>query len=477
MTSTDVPLDELTSTAAAARAGDIDAASRLSALATGAARRIAAPLVNDASAVDDIAQEAVLEMLATLHRLREPQAYVAWFRLIVRKQADRHRRRHRRTDVVIEGDSWTNAADDPAALVARDDENEVVRRALAATSDADRAILAARYFDELSDRELAGLLDITPAAVRKRLFDARRRLRPVLAAQLDRATTPRPKEPLMSLDTLFGRVLTPDEARAHANATRAVPTAPATFGPLVSGFPMIDLFAPLPRGGIAEFRPGNIRYLAELICNISTAGPVALVGVGASRPSPDGIYSRFHNLTMPERTAALSIAVMSTDGRDDVAVEAGGELAAAIAADGTDVLLAIDEVISASIDESTLRRVAGMIGSGSVTGLRTGRLLSPKVPPLWVDADALIRFKTTHLDDISMTFDLDASWSKAIESADLSEEYVTAARAAKQLLQRADRTKAALSQSFDQSDGWAGHSTNYVSPEAAIAVLDDVLSS
>ena len=471
---TAAPLDveRLTAAAARVRGGDRAAVSELSTLATAAARAMATPLV-ERSAVDDVAQEAVLEMLATLHRLRHQQAFLAWFRLIVRKQADRHRRRVR--PAAAFESRYEKEADGlgPAALAEREDRAQFVRRALIATPEADRVLLARKYFDEWSDQQIADVLSISPGAVRKRLFDARRRLRPVLRDLLD--TTPAlHKEPRMNLDRLFGKVITAEDVPPLADPLPL--TRHETYQPLVTGFPMIDLLAPLPRGGIAEFRPGNILFLSELICNLASAGPAALVAVGARRPAPDGIYSRFHRLVSPERTAALTITIDCRDGRDEDAVEAGGRLAAAIANDGTDVLLALDEVISASIDESVLRRHVG-VRKGSVTGLRTGRLRNAAVPPLWATADALVLISGTNdLDNATIDVDPSTSWSKVLDNPDLARDYSDASTALRDLFGRATRARAALQHTFDLNDGWQGHSSGYVTPETAVDRLRELMA-
>jgi RNA polymerase sigma factor (sigma-70 family) len=473
MTPTPTDAARLTAVATLARGGDRSAISTLSVLATTAARAMAAPLV-EGSAVDDVAQEAVLEMLATLHRLRHDEAFVAWFRLIVRKQADRHRRRHRPTADLGAIAETTSYAAGPAALAERHEQAQLVRAAMIATPEADRVILAHKYFDDWSDQQLADLLSISTGAVRKRLFDARRRLRPILAALLDISPTSLQRETTVNLDTLFGTVISPDDVPPLDEPLPLV--RPEAHLPLVTGFPMIDLVAPLPRGGVAEFRPGNILFLSELICNLASAGPAALVAVGARRPSPDGIYSRFHRLVSPERTAALTITVDCRDGRDERAVDAGGRLAATIANDGTDVLLVLDEVISATVDESVLRRHVG-IRNGAVTGLRTGRLLNAAVPPLWAGADAVVVVASTDpLNNATLDVNPTVSWSKVLDNPQLPSDHAEAARALRDLFDRASRARKALQHTFDIADGWTGHSSGYVGPELAAARVRELIN-
>lgn len=131
-------------------------------------------LVDDPHEVDDVVQETLLDVYQSISALREPAAYRAWLGLVVRKHAERHRRRLRPTmllDRVLETEVDDNA--DPAVAAERDERIEHIRRALLLSRDADRTLLGLRYYAEWTDAELASLLDITPGAVRKRLYDAR----------------------------------------------------------------------------------------------------------------------------------------------------------------------------------------------------------------------------------------------------------------------------------------------------------------
>lgn len=86
---------ELASAVAALRSGDMSALDAFVRLARAAGKRVASRLIDDQEAVDDVVQEALLEALATLHQLRQPASFLAWYGLVVRKQTDRHRRRQR----------------------------------------------------------------------------------------------------------------------------------------------------------------------------------------------------------------------------------------------------------------------------------------------------------------------------------------------------------------------------------------------
>jgi len=64
----------------------------------------------------------------------------------------------------------------PDDLYVRSETQETVRKALCSLSDEDRRVLVLRYFDDLSDLEVAERLGVNPAAARKRLQRAREKL-------------------------------------------------------------------------------------------------------------------------------------------------------------------------------------------------------------------------------------------------------------------------------------------------------------
>jgi DNA-directed RNA polymerase specialized sigma24 family protein len=82
---------------------------------------------------------------------------------------------------------------DPRALLERSGEIAAVRRVLAAAREPDRVVLSLKYPAEWRDEALGALLGISTGALRKRLFDARQRLRPGLAEDLGRPASSKSK--------------------------------------------------------------------------------------------------------------------------------------------------------------------------------------------------------------------------------------------------------------------------------------------
>lgn len=346
--------NELAALADGARRGNDAALDRLLVVAEPMTRRWASRLV-DPAAVDDVVQESLTEVYSSIAALREPAAIVGWLRLVVRKHADRHRRKQRPTmvlDLVIDA---LPAEDDPASLTERRTDAALVRRALAAAPDTDRLILALRYFGDWTDAELSELMDISPGAVRKRLFDARRRLRPHLASHFEASHSEashfeRPQEEAMKPD-LTGQHLNTDQLPTLPPVNKR-PQRPQHPARLETGVKVLDAVVPWPRGGVVDLLgpvgTGHLVLLNEVAHNIS-AKVVAV--------STEGSRSRLWKLLNPDGMQDLATVIPSES------FEFARDLSALLAADGETVLLVVD-------NDTALDTAVGVLSNGSVTGVR-----------------------------------------------------------------------------------------------------------
>ena len=462
---------------------DREAVTALVAAARPFAVRVASNLV-PAAAVDDVAQDATLEMLERLPMLRHVGAFHGWLRLIVRKHADRHRRQLKSTSDI----NHDPVSDDPTPheLAERNAVADMVRDALAHLHDKDRVLLDLKYVAEWDDSRLAELLGITRGAVRKRLFDARRRLRPHLAEHFGKQAPPTPQEKPMPYDQLFGSVLSPNDLAArHIPPSTVRPARPDELAPLYTGFPVIDVLVPVPRGGVTDWRAGSLYLINELIGNLAAGASAALIAVGARRPLPNGIYHRFHRLIGPTDTASLIIVIDVHDEPVLEAVHAAGALAAALAEEGTDTILALDAVLSAEIGVQNLRPLAGLVGDGSVTVLTVTEpalttLVDVEEPASRDDAeafDAVIAFTTSELvRGMSPPVDLEHSWSRVADSSGLPARQAEFASAARELLLRSAKLRSVLSQPFDHGDDWSGHSARHVPIDESLDAIAPLLT-
>ena len=154
--------------------------------------------LGDHPMVEDAAQVAFIAAWQHLHLLREPRAFPGWLRRIVLWQCNRLRRGQRVQTVPLDAEPGrSDPGEAPHAAAERAEVRDAVRRALAVLTQRERAVVVLHYLGDHGPAAIARFLEIRPATVRKRLHDARQRLRgrPVLAAlgaELGRDSPSRP---------------------------------------------------------------------------------------------------------------------------------------------------------------------------------------------------------------------------------------------------------------------------------------------
>ena len=142
------------------------------------AYRLARAIVGERQGAEDAAQEACIVLYRTIASLRSAAAFRVWFyRIVVREASELRRRRSRNEPAPAIA---PNTADHTASIDLWD--------ALAALPPHLRDVVVLRYFEDLSSREIGSVLRIPDGTVRFRLMMARRRLRPLLGDDPDRAT-------------------------------------------------------------------------------------------------------------------------------------------------------------------------------------------------------------------------------------------------------------------------------------------------
>ncbi len=164
----------------AAAAGDRAAYGRLVDGTRNLVCSISLGIVRDLAASEDVAQEVFLAAWQELGKLRNPASFLPWLRQLTRNRAHdavrRQLRARRRSDG---GDAA--ALPDPrpdagAQLMAREEEAALVE-ALAQLPEAAREVVTLFYREGRSTLQVAELLGVTEAAVKKRLQRAREDLR------------------------------------------------------------------------------------------------------------------------------------------------------------------------------------------------------------------------------------------------------------------------------------------------------------
>jgi RNA polymerase sigma-70 factor (ECF subfamily) len=141
-------------------------------------RTVRGVLQSDADA-EDVTQDALLSMLTSLgkYRPRPDARFTTWVTTIAINTA-RRRFRRRRPELTATGelpDTPEDAAD-PAADIDRERQRRALLLALSELPDRERTMVSLRYGGELNASEIATIVGIEPATVRKTLERARTRL-------------------------------------------------------------------------------------------------------------------------------------------------------------------------------------------------------------------------------------------------------------------------------------------------------------
>ena len=147
---------------------------------------LAIRIVADRERALELTQEAVLHAYLSLDRLRKPDSFRAWLCGIVVNLCKNHLRRPRVQTLSLEllsgGRSFDSlpfpdSAPQPHEAAEAGEMHRLVLAAVAQLSLANREAVLLYYFEQLSVREIAALLQISVPAVKGRLHKSRRKLR------------------------------------------------------------------------------------------------------------------------------------------------------------------------------------------------------------------------------------------------------------------------------------------------------------
>ena len=189
---------------------------------------LAIRIIADRERALELTQEAVLHAYLSLRRLRKPDSFRAWLCGIVVNLCKSHLRRPRVETLSLElisgGRSFdslpfTDSAPQPHEAAEARETHRLILAAVAQLSPANRDAVLLYYFEQLSVREVASLLQISVPAVKGRLHKSRRKLREQLRSDfIERRQRPtaaeqtRRKEmrPVTVLD-----IVVPDQQSEH----------------------------------------------------------------------------------------------------------------------------------------------------------------------------------------------------------------------------------------------------------------------
>jgi RNA polymerase sigma factor (sigma-70 family) len=153
------------------------------------AHDLAESFLGDEHLAEDAVQAAFVRALTRLAELRQPSAFPGWFRQVVRTECLRIGRKRRATETLSHDAACD--ADAPPSNAESEERNRLVGAAMQTLSPATRQTAELFYWDQCPCAEVARRLGIPAGTVKRRLHDARMRLRQLLP---DYDETPRPQK-------------------------------------------------------------------------------------------------------------------------------------------------------------------------------------------------------------------------------------------------------------------------------------------
>jgi RNA polymerase sigma factor (sigma-70 family) len=156
--------------------------------------------LSDFHLAEDACQEAFTDAFLKLGSLRDPYAFPGWLRTVVRKHADRVRRKRGAATLPylpeLDDSLPSQGYGRPEEILERAQETERARAMIATLPAGQREAATLCYVDGCNVPEIARFLDIGTGTVRKRLHDARKTL-----------TKAYGKEKVMVMEKELGRLL------------------------------------------------------------------------------------------------------------------------------------------------------------------------------------------------------------------------------------------------------------------------------
>jgi len=171
----------------AARRGEPDAFARLVRATQRMVATVALAVTRDVPASEDIAQETFLIAWQRIGAMQNADSFLPWLRQVARNRAIDHVRRARYQEIALDTSDDRLAAAisssaGPEESLRDSEEHALLMRALDEIPDGSREVLLLFYREGQSSRNVAALLGLSDAAVRKRLQRARDSLQAELLA-------------------------------------------------------------------------------------------------------------------------------------------------------------------------------------------------------------------------------------------------------------------------------------------------------
>ncbi|HPF73481.1 MAG: sigma-70 family RNA polymerase sigma factor [Rhodanobacteraceae bacterium] len=220
-----------------AQSGDQRAFGRIVAACQGGISAIALAMVRDVPVSEDIAQDAFIKAWRKLPQLNQSSSFLPWLRQITRNLARDHLRAKKRERTGGDFDVALATVADPglghADRMNRQQETEVLAELLDELPEDTRELLLIYYREGQSSQQVAELLGIRDAAVRKRLSRARQSLRDDLLTRLGEMA--KASAPGVAFTALIVAGLSVSAPAAAAGLASGAGAAGKGFGRLAAG--------------------------------------------------------------------------------------------------------------------------------------------------------------------------------------------------------------------------------------------------
>lgn len=165
-------------------AGDAGAFGELVVRHRASALRVATVVLGSPNSADDVVQVASERAWRAIETVDPGRGFRAWFLRIVANTARNDRRavgRRRAAELRVALQPADAAASDPESATVTHAERRAVVAAMNCLDADTRLVVALRYFEQLSEQEMAEVLGCPPGTVKSRLSRALTRLRCELA--------------------------------------------------------------------------------------------------------------------------------------------------------------------------------------------------------------------------------------------------------------------------------------------------------
>jgi RNA polymerase sigma-70 factor, ECF subfamily len=167
--------------ATACQRGDLRAYERLYALHGAKMKNLARNVLGSAVDAEDAVQETFLKVQRSIATFRGQSSFVTWtYRILINTCYDARRSRLRKKEVTTDDDSEDTPRIEPRAPGAHPSLRMALERALGKLTRHQRDVFLLYEVEGFRHAEIAGMLEITEAASKNTLFQAKKNLREML---------------------------------------------------------------------------------------------------------------------------------------------------------------------------------------------------------------------------------------------------------------------------------------------------------